>query len=44
MYFDDHGIPHFHVYYGNDAAKIEIETLRVVEGKLPRRALGLVLE
>ncbi len=44
MYFDDHGLPHFHAYYGRHAAKIEIETLQVTEGKLPRRALGLVLE
>ncbi len=26
------------------SAKIEIETLRLVAGKLPRRALGLILE
>ncbi len=44
MYYDDHGLPHFHAHYGNHAAKIEIETLRLTEGKLPRRALGLVLE
>ena len=44
MYFDDHGLPLFHAYYDNHAAKIEIETLRVTEGHLPRRALGLVLE
>lgn len=44
MYYDDHAPPHFHVYYGRDAAVIEIETLGVREGKLPRRALALVLE
>jgi len=44
MYYDDHGLPHFHAYYGEHAAKIDIETLRVREGKLPRRALALVLE
>ena len=44
MYFDDHGLPHFHAYYGSDVAKIEINTLRVSEGGLPRRALSLVLE
>jgi Domain of unknown function (DUF4160) len=32
MYFDDHPPPHFHAYYGNDAAKIEIDTLQVSEG------------
>jgi hypothetical protein len=44
MYFDDHGTPHFHAHYGADAVKIEIDTMRVVEGRLPRRALGLVME
>ena len=44
MYFDDHGPPHFHAYYGAHAAKIEIETLRIQEGKLPRRARNLILE
>lgn len=44
MYYDDHPPPHFHAYYAEHAAKIEIDTLRVQEGKLPRRALGLVLE
>lgn len=44
IYFDDHPPPHFHAYYGNDAAKIDINTLGIQEGKLPRRALALVLE
>lgn len=44
MYYDDHAPPHFHAYYGNDAAVVEIATLQVREGELPRRALALVLE
>jgi hypothetical protein len=36
--------PHFHAIYGEHEAKIEIETLGIIEGKLPRRALGLVLD
>lgn len=44
IYYDDHPPPHFHAYYGNDSAKIDIDTLRVTEGWIPRRALGLVLE
>lgn len=44
MYYDDHGLPHFHAYYGNQAAKVDIETLYVREGALPRRAMDLVLE
>ena len=44
MYYDDHPPPHFHAYYGDEAAVIDIATLQVREGKLPRRALALVLE
>jgi hypothetical protein len=44
MYFDDHPPPHFHVYYGSDAAKIDINTLDIIEGELRRRTLGLVVE
>jgi len=44
MYFDEHAPPHFHAYYGDHSAAIEIETLRVLKGKLPQRVLGLVLE
>jgi len=44
MYYDEHNPPHFHVRYGSDRAAIEIATLRVREGRLPSRALGLVVE
>jgi Domain of unknown function (DUF4160) len=44
MYFDEHGPPHFHVYYGDYAAVLLIDTLEVREGRLPPRALALVLE
>jgi hypothetical protein len=44
MYYDDHAPPHFHVYYGEDSAILEIETLRFLGGNLPRRAQALVLE
>jgi hypothetical protein len=44
MYHRDHGPPHFHAYYGDAGAVLEIETLRVASGHLPRRALALVLE
>jgi hypothetical protein len=44
MYFDDHPPPHFHVYYGSDAAKIDINTLDIIEGELRRRTLALVVE
>lgn len=44
MYFDDHGPPHFHAYYGEHSVIMEIESLRVRAGALPRRAMAMVLE
>ena len=44
MFFNDYSPPHFHARYGGFEATIEIETLLVVEGALPRRALALVGE
>ncbi len=44
MYYDEHGIPHFHAYYGGDDVAISIETLEILQGHLPRRALALTLE
>ena len=42
MYYDDHNPPHFHARYGENKAVIEISSLRVLEGKLPHRVLGLI--
>jgi hypothetical protein len=44
MYYDDHPPPHFHAYYGSDAAQIDIDTLDIIEGRLRRRTLTLVVE
>ena len=44
MYYDDHNPPHFHAFYGDDEAWININTLAVFSGSLPARALGLVIE
>ena len=44
MFFDDHNPPHFHARYGTSNVAIEIDSLRVLEGKFPPRALGLVVE
>ncbi len=44
LYFNDHAPPHFHARYNEHEAVIEIESLGVLEGFLPRRALGLVLD
>ena len=44
MYFNDHAPPHFHAIYGEHEAIITIEERAVIEGSLPKRALGLVIE
>ncbi len=44
MFHNDHPTPHFHVYYGEDGATINIHTLEVMEGKLSKRTLRLVKE
>ena len=44
MYYDEHGPPHFHVEYQDYSASIDIESLEVRVGNLPRRALNLVLD
>jgi hypothetical protein len=44
MYFDDHAPPHFHAIYAGKEAALSVDTLAVLEGHLPRRALSLVLE
>jgi hypothetical protein len=44
MYYREHGIPHFHARYGRRGASIAIESLALLSGSLPPRALGMVLE
>jgi len=44
MYYNDHMPPHFHAIYADFEVKIAIETLSMLEGELPRRALAMVLE
>ena len=44
MYYDDHSPPHFPAIYGEHEAQIAVDTLEVLHGSLPKRALALVLE
>lgn len=44
MFWREHAPPHFHALYGEFEALIDIRTLAVFRGSLPRRALALVLE
>ena len=43
MFYNEHGVPHFHAVYGEHEATIEIESEHV-HGYLPQRVLGLALE
>jgi len=44
MFYNEHNPPHFHAQYGEYMCCIDIQTLGIVEGYLPARALGLVIE
>jgi hypothetical protein len=44
MFYNDHAPPHFHVRYGEHRASVAIDPPALLEGSLPPRALGLVIE
>jgi hypothetical protein len=44
MYFNDHNPPHFHAKYNQYRVAISISNLSILEGSLPPRILGLVME
>ena len=46
MYFQgkEHNPPHFHCIYGEYSGAIDIETLEMIEGDLPGKALALITE
>ncbi|MEZ4517283.1 MAG: DUF4160 domain-containing protein [Chloroflexota bacterium] len=44
MYFRDHPPPHFHVRYGEYRAVVSIESPTLLQGILPPRVYGLVIE
>jgi len=44
MYYNEHNPPHFHAKYGEFVAEIDIRTLQILSGELPKRAKTLVLE
>jgi hypothetical protein len=43
MYYEEHGVPHFHAIYGEHAVSVEVET-GAVHGTFPPQALRHVLE
>ena len=44
MYYDDYNPPHFHAIYGSYKSVIAIRDLAILEGDLPPKAGGLVME
>ena len=44
MYYNDHAPPHFHASYGDDEGVFRIDPVGLLAGRLPQRALALVLE
>jgi len=44
MFFREHGPPHFHAEYSGQQAVVGIDSLTVLRGRLPPRALGIVKE
>ena len=44
MYFADHAPPHVHAEYAEYEVRIAINSLAVITGSLPPRAMGLVVE
>lgn len=44
MFWNEHAPPHFHARYANYKVAINIHTLEIMNGKMPRRALSLILE
>lgn len=44
MFWGDHAPPHFHALYAEYEIQININTLEIINSKMPNRALALILE
>jgi hypothetical protein len=44
MLYRDHVPPHFHVQYGGRQARFALGPVRWIEGRLPPRVIGLIME
>ena len=44
MYYDDHNPPHFHAMYNEYKAVISIRDFSLLQGDLPPKAMGMVIE
>ncbi len=43
MYYEEHGVPHFHAVYGEHRVEVEVQS-GAVHGRFPPRALRHVVE
>ena len=44
MYYKEHGPAHFHAKYGENRASFSINELKIIEGKMPKRVVALIVE
>lgn len=44
IYFNDHFPSHFHAFYGEYNGLYDLNTLAMLEGDLPKRAHGMIVE
>ncbi len=44
IYYKEHGVPHFHAKYSGQTGVFSIVDLKLIEGRLPKRVVALVLE
>ena len=44
MFYDDHNPPHLHARYAGHKATISLKDCTVLDGALPPRVMGLVIE
>lgn len=44
MFYNEHAPAHFHARYGEYEVVVAIETLSILKGRFPPRALGLLME
>ncbi len=44
MFYNEHQPAHFHAQYSGSEVVINIDTLGIIRGHLPPRAMGLVME
>ena len=44
MFYNDHAPPHFHVRYNEFKASVAIRNFELIDGRLPPKVLGMVVE